>query len=255
LQNKDFDVNIASMNTLTATKRSKTDKLGFIRSNGMIPAVVYGVRVENTMISVPSVDFEKILKIAGESSTIVLEIKNETTTKDATKKDLSADKAGTSQKIDVLIHDIQVDPVKGNPRHIDFLAIDMNKVVEVNIPIEWIGLAPAEKDSLGVLVKVLHEVEIEALPKDLPHNVVVDVSVLLALDDQIHVKEITLPKGVKIITNGDEVVALIAPIKEEVVEEVPVDLSAIEVEKRGKKDEEGGAEGEVEVAEKTEKAK
>jgi len=217
---------------LTATKRSKNDNLGVIRNNGMIPGVVYGVRVENTMVSVPNNDFEKILKIAGESSTIVLEIKGDESKKEA------------SKKVDVLIHDMQLDPIKGNPCHIDFLAIDMNKPVEVKIPIEFIGLAPAEKDGLGVLVKVLHEIEIEALPKDLPHNVTVDVSVLLALSDQIHVKDIAIPKGVTIKTHVDEVVALIGAIKEEPVEEAPVDLSAIEVEKKGKQEEEG-AEGEA----------
>jgi len=233
-------------NILTATKRSKTDKLGAIRNNGMVPAVVYGARVENTMLSVPSVDFEKILKIAGESSTIVLEIKDE-----ESKTALPSDKAGKPQKIDVLIHDMQVDPVKGFPIHIDFLAIDMNKAIEVGIPIEFTGIALAEKDGLGVLVKVMHEVEVEALPKDLPHNVVVDVSTLVALNDQIHAKDIKLPKGVELKTSGEEVIALIAPIKEEVVEEVPVDLSAIEVEKKGKKDLSDDKAGD-EVAEKAE---
>jgi large subunit ribosomal protein L25 len=207
------------MITLTATKRSKTDKLAIVRSNGMIPAVVYGVRVENTMISVPAAQFEKILKVAGESSTIVLDIKDE---KDA------------STKVDVLIHDMQVDPIRGFPIHIDFLAIDMNKTIEVTIPLEFIGVAPGEKE--GILVKTLHEVDIEALPKNLPHSISVDISVLNAIDDQIHVKDLTLPTGVKMITDENEVVALIAPIKEEVVDETPVDLSAIEVEKKGKKD-------------------
>ena len=219
-----FNVIITLMNKLTATMRSKTDKLANIRTNGMIPAVIYGARVENTMISVSSIDFEKILKVAGESSTIVLEIKDE--------KDKST-------KVDVLIHDMQKDPIRGFPTHIDFLAIDMNKEIEVTIPIEFIGIAPAEKDGLGILVKTLHEVEVKALPKDLPHNVSIDLSVLVALDDQIHVKNLILPKGVKMITNEDEVVALIAPIKEEVIDEAPVDLSAIEVEKKGKKEEEG----------------
>lgn len=214
------------MNILTATKRSKTDKLGTIRSNGMVPAVVYGARVENTPISVPSFNFEKIFKIVGESSTLVLEI-------------AGTDAKDKPMKIDVLVHDVQVDPVKGQPIHIDFLAIDMNKSVEVAIPIEFVGIAPAEKEGLGVLVKVLHELEIEALPKDLPHNVTVDVSVLAALDSQIHAKDIILPRGVTMVTSEDEVVALITAIKEEVVEEVAVDLSAIEVEKKGKKEEEG----------------
>ncbi len=225
------------MNTLTATKRSKKDLLGVIRNNGMIPAVVYGARVENTLISVPAVDFEKILKVAGESSTIVLELKSEETKKESTET-----KVGASKKIDVLIHEIQVDPVKGFPIHVDFLAVDMNKPVEVTIPIEFLGIAPAEKNSLGILVKVMHEVEIKALPKDLTHNLSVDLSVLENLDDQIHIKDIKLPKGVEMITDINEVVALISAIKEEVVEETVVDLSSIEVEKKGKKEE-----GEVEA--------
>ncbi|MEI8060039.1 MAG: hypothetical protein WCG67_07775 [Ferruginibacter sp.] len=86
LQNSSFSVNICPMNTLTATKRSKTDKLSAIRSNGMVPAVVYGAQVENTLVSVSNIDFEKIFKSAGESSTIVLEINSEGTKKDASVK-------------------------------------------------------------------------------------------------------------------------------------------------------------------------
>lgn len=211
------------MQTLTATKRSKADKLESIRSNGMIPAVVYGARVENTSISVSSIDFIKAFKEAGESSTIALDLEG--------------------KKIDVLIHDVHVDPVKGFPIHADFLAIDMNKPVEVQVPLEFTGVAPAEKSGLGSLMKVIHEVHIEALPKDLPHNIIVDISSLETLQHQIHVKDIVLPKGVTMITDGAEVVALVAPAKaEKVEEEAPVDLSAIEVEKKGKKDEEGESE-------------
>ena len=224
----DFSVIMPPMNTLTATKRSKTDKLAIIRSNGMIPAVVYGARVENTQISVPSTLFTKLLKTAGETSTIVLEIAGEKATDKVT-------------KVDVLIHDVQVDPVKGFPIHVDFLAIDMNKPIEVAVPLEFVGIAPAEKDGLGVLVKALHEVEIKALPKDIPHTLPVDLSSLITLENQIHVKDIVLPKGVALLTELDEVVALVAEVKEE-VEVAPVDLSAIEVEKKGKKEEEAPAE-------------
>jgi len=182
--------------------------------------------VENTLISVPSILFTKILKVAGESSTIVLEIAGDKETDKPT-------------KVDVLIHDLQVDPLKGFPVHVDFLAIDMNKAIEVSIPLEFVGLAKAEKDGLGALVKALHEIEIEALPKDLPHSITVDVTGLATLEDQIHAKDLILPKGVTLITDGDEVVALVTAAKEE-VEEVaaPVDLASIEVEKKGKKEEE-----------------
>lgn len=204
--------------TLTANKRSKADRLEAIRIKGMIPAVVYGARVENTSISVPSVSFEKTLKMAGESSTIVLDLE------------------GT--KIDVLIHDVQVDPIKGHPIHIDFLAVDMNKPVEVQVPLEFSGVSQAEKDGLGTLVKVMHEIEIKALPKDLPHSIIVDISSLVTLSDQIHVKDLKVAKEISILTDENEVVALVAAAKaEKIEEEAPVDLSSIEVEKKGKKEE------------------
>ena len=207
------------MQTLTATKRSKAEPLASIRNNGMVPAVVYGALVENTSISVVSTNFTKVFKAAGESNTIVLDIEG--------------------KKIDVLIHDVQVDPVKGFPIHVDFLAIDMSKPVEVTIPLVFSGVAPAEKSGLGSLVKVLHEIEIEALPKNLPHEIMVDVSTLLDLSTQIHASDIVLPAGVTLITSADEVVALVAAAREEKEEEsAPIDLSAIEVEKRGKKEEE-----------------
>jgi large subunit ribosomal protein L25 len=212
------------MKTLVATMRSKADKLSTVRINGMVPAVVYGASVENTSISVSSIDFVKVFKEAGESSTIVLDM--------------------GGKKVDVLIHDVQFDPVKSFPLHVDFLAVDMNKPVEVNIPLEFTGVAGAEKSGLGTLVKALHEVEIKALPKDLPHNFVIDISSLATLEDKILVKDIKLGSGVTMLTDGEEIVALVSVAKEVKEEETVVDLSAIEVEKKGKKEEEGEAKSE-----------
>jgi large subunit ribosomal protein L25 len=185
----------------------------------MVPAVVYGASYENTAISVSSIDFVKTFKEAGESSTIVLDM--------------------GKNKVDVLIHDVQFDPVKSFPLHIDFLAVDMNKPVEVSIPLEFTGVAPAEKSGLGTLVKALHEVEIKALPKNLPHNFIIDISSLATLEDKIHVSDIKLGTGVTMLTDGEEIVALVTIVKEVKEEVAAVDLSAIEVEKKGKKEEEG----------------
>lgn len=219
-----FCASIGPMKTLVATMRSKTDKLSTVRSNGMVPAVVYGASVENTSISVSSIDFVKVFKEAGESSTIVLDM--------------------GGKKVDVLIHDVQFDPVKSFPLHVDFLAVDMNKPVEVSISLEFAGVAPAEKSGLGTLVKALHEVEIKALPKDLPHNFIIDISSLATLEDKILVKDIKLGSGVTMLTDGEEIVALVSVVKEVKEEETVVDLSAIEVEKKGKKEEEGEAKSE-----------
>jgi large subunit ribosomal protein L25 len=210
------------MQTLKAMKRSKADKLKAMRNNGMVPAVVYGALVENTPVSISSVLFDKVLKVAGESNTILLDIEG-------------------SKPVDVLIQEVQFHPVKGYPVHVDFLAVDVNKPIKVTVAVEFTGVAPAEKESLGTLVKVLHEVEVEALPKNLPHAIDVDISTLVAVGSQIHASDLVMPNGVTLITEGSEVVATIAAIQEEKEEEAaPVDLSAIEVEKKGKKEDEGG---------------
>lgn len=209
------------MFTLNAQKRdTKTPEA--LRKEGLVPAVYYGNKKPATSIAVISKDFKKIWKEAGESSTILL------TTPEG--------------KVDVLIHEVQADPVTGNAQHIDFLVVDMNKEIEVNLPIEFIGDAPATKSGVGAVVKSLHELQVSALPKDMPHSIEVDISGLANLDDHILVKDIKIPKGLTIISGLDEVVASVTHIKEEVEEVAPVDLSAIEVEKKGKTDEEGATE-------------
>lgn len=206
------------MFNLKAKIRDGKEDLVGLRKAGEIPAVLYGMGIANTSISVSTTEFKKILHKAGESSTIKITLP----------------KGGA----DVLIHEVQRDPVSDEPIHIDFLAIDVNKAIKVKIPLEFTGVSEAVKSGVGILVKVLHEVEIEALPKDLPHNLTVDISKLTDLESQILVSDIELPAGVVMITKEGEVVAAIAEQKEEKEESVPVDLSAIEVEKKGKKEEE-----------------
>jgi large subunit ribosomal protein L25 len=209
------------MLALNAKIRDIKESLDALRKAGNLPAVFYGMGNESTPISISKIDFKKIWRKAGESSTVKI----------------------TTEKgvIDVLIHDVQVNPVTDEPIHVDFLVIDMNKTISVEVPLEFTGISGAVKSGMGTLVKVLHEVEVEALPKDLPHNFIVDISTLATLDDQILVSDIILPKGVKMITKGEEVVASVAAQVEEKEEAAPVDLSAIEVEKKGKKEVEGEA--------------
>lgn len=206
------------MFTIKAKKRDISANLEMLRKAGEIPAVFYGMGKESTPISVSIIDFKKIWRDAGESSTITV--------------------STPEGDLNTLIHDVQVNPITDEPIHADFLVIDVNKTIQVNIPVEFEGVSNAVKGGLGTLVKVLHEVEIEALPKDLPHNLVVDISKLETVDDQILVSDIILPKGVVMVTPPEEVVASIALQKEEVEESAPIDLSSIEVEKKGKKEEE-----------------
>ena len=210
------------MITLDVEKRDIKSPLGEMRKSGKIPAVFYGKKEKSTPIALSFPIFEKTLQSAGEST--VLHLK------------------GTGIDVDVLIYDVDRDPVTDKPRHVDFYAIEKDKKLEVKIPLEFIGIAPAVKDMGAVLVKVMHELEIEALPKDLPHNLVVDLSTLATFDSVIKVKDIKLPAGVQIKGNAEEIVASVYEPKEE-VEAAPVDLSAIEVEKKGKEAKKEGAEG------------
>ena len=217
------------MFSIKATKRDEGVKIKSLRAEGSLPAVFYGAGEKSTSVSISKSEFKKIWRQAGESS--------------AVKVDLG------DKQVDVLIHEVQVDPVSSDPIHVDFLVIDMKKKIKVNVALEYEGVSEAVKSGIGNLVKVLHEIEIEALPADLPHNLIVDISKLVTLDDNITVADIKLPAGVVAITPGDDVVAsVVAQVEEKEEEAAPVDLSAIEVsEKKGKKEEEG-AEGEAATA-------
>ena len=192
-------------------------KLSALRAEGHIPAVVYGKKEESTPIKLDKREFVKALKTAGESSIMVL-------------KGLDDDK-------EVLIHEVDFEPVKGEPRHVDFYAIERGKKLTVTVPLEYVGVSPAIKDLGGVLTKVMHEIEIEVLPRDLPQSIDVDLSSLVDFEHPIHVSDIKLPEGVEVTAEETDVVAIASEAKEEVFEEPEaVDMDSIEVEAKGKEE-------------------
>jgi large subunit ribosomal protein L25 len=201
----------------TQTRKPKETK-----KQGSIPAVYYGAHQSSTPIFVDALAFSKALEIAGESSTIVLETEN--------------------GKENAMIHDVQFHPVKGNPIHADFYVLEKGQKIEVDVPLVFVGESNAVKGG-GILVKVLHDLSVKADPTNLPHEFVVDLTLLTSMDSVIHVKDIAIPSGVVLShISPDDVVASVAAA-EEIAEEVTpaADLSAIEVEKKGKKEEEGEA--------------
>ncbi len=200
------------MLTLSVKKRDKTEaKASVLRSEGKIPSVVYGSTQESTAITIDAKEFEKILHTAGESTIISL--------------------TGLETDIPVLIHKVDLHPVAHIPRHVDFYAITKGQKVVVSIPLSFIGESPAVKSGAN-LIKVLYELEVEADPMNLPHDIEVDISTLVAINDQIHVKDLMIPKDVGIMLELEEVVALVKEVEEEVVSEVTEeDIASIEVEK------------------------
>ena len=223
------------MLTLQAEKRDIKINPEEIRKTGKIPAVFYGKKEASTPISIPKIDFLKVWEEAGESSVVTLN------TSDGEKESF--------------IHDVDLDPVTGNPRHADFYVFEKGHKVEVALPVEFTGISPAVKDLGGTLVKVLHEIKVEAMPKDLPHNLTIDIGSLTQFGDQILAKDIQLSSGLELKENPEEVVVTVAAPREEKEEEAaPIDLSAIEVEKKGKEVEASG-EASTETEEKKEEGK
>lgn len=211
------------MLTLNIEKRDKKTDLTALRKGGKVPAVFYGPKTENTLITVSLAELKKVLPEAGESTVIKLK--------------------GDGLDVDTLVYDIDSHPVSELPLHVDFYAFDKTKTVEVPVPLEFIGISPAVKDKGGVLMKVLHELKVEALPVDLPGEIIVDISTITEFDTPINAKDIKLPNGVKLAEDPEETVVTVTAPKEEKEEEAkPIDLSAIEVEKKGKKEEEAPAE-------------
>lgn len=211
--------------TIDAQKRDKIGKLENLRKQGIFPAVLYGHKQASTPVQMKKSDFVKVWKQAGESTVVSINL--------------------PTGGVDALIHDVNLDPITGEPRHADFYVFEKGHKVEISVPIEFEGVSLAVKELGGVLVKVLHELKIKADPANLPHQIIIDVSGLAQFGDHIMAKDIKLPSSVELMENPLEVVVNVAAPKEEKEEEVaPIDLSQIEVEKKGKVDEEG-AEGEA----------
>lgn len=210
------------MVSITVENREGSLKPNSLRKQGKLPAVLYGRKEKSTPITLSASEFEKIFRDAGESTILTLE--------------------GLDESKEALVHDVQYHPVTGLPLHVDFYAIEKGKKLTVSVPFVFEGEAPAEKLG-GSLVKVMHEIEVEVLPKDLPHEIKVDVSSLKNFESQITVADLKLPDGVEPMASPEEVVALVSEAKEE--EEAPaegLDMDSIEVEKKGKSEEDGSDE-------------
>lgn len=213
---------VPTMLTLSVEKRDTTGASApALLRTGSIPAVVYGAHQEATPITIPAAAFGKVLREAGEATIVSLE--------------------GLGASLPTLIHEVDLDPLTSLPRHVDFYAVTKGEKVEVAIPLVFEGVSAAVEAGAN-LVKVLHEIEVEADPMNLPHDITVDLSMLVALDDRICAKDLALPAGVVLVGEPEDVVALAQEVVEEKEEVVaPADISSIEVEKKGKEDEAEGA--------------
>src|SRR3989344_2763827 len=167
------------MEILVKTRTILGKKVKSLRRNGLIPAEIYGHGLENRHVEVNAKDFKKVFRSAGENT--LLDAMTE-----------------SGEKIPVLINDVVRHPISDEVLSVDFRAVRLDEKTRVKVPVELIGEAPAVKSGF-VVVRVMKEIEVEALPHKLPHKIEVDISTLQNPGESIHVGDVKLSGDVKVL--------------------------------------------------------
>jgi large subunit ribosomal protein L25 len=187
-------------------------KVKQLRRDGLLPATVYGHKVDTQPVAVALVEFASTYKQAGETGLIDLQI------------------SGESSARPVLIHDMLEDPVTAKILHIDFYQVNLKEKLIATVPLEFVGESEVVKNNEGILLELLQEIEVECLPTDIPSSVEVNVSTLTEVDQGITAGELSLPEGVELKTDSEEMVCKVdeAKMSEEEIEEESTEESVEE---------------------------
>jgi large subunit ribosomal protein L25 len=231
--------------TLRAQLRTLTGKrVGALRREGIIPGNVYGRGLESMAIQMDVRAFRDALTKAGNTTVVDLHLETG-----------SGHEDGKSHP--VLIEHVSTHPSTGKVLHVDMHQVDLNRPIHAAVPIVLEGESAAVNNEGGVLVHSLDALEVEALPRELPHEFVLDISVLREIDSQIAVADIKLPAGVTALTDPETIVVRVvaSKLEQEVAAEEAETAAAAEeaaaeaAEAEGEGEAEEGAEAEGESAE------
>lgn len=204
---------------IQATRRTVTGKkVGALRRAGKLPGVLYGHQIESTPILMELREASRVLAHASPSQLITVNL--------------------DGKEFATLVREKQRDFIKGTLLHVDFQVVSLTEKIRTTVAIELSGTSPAVKDYNGVVVQELDEIEVEALPQDLPDKFVVDISGLTKIGDAIYVRDLNIPAGIEVINEPNEVVVIITGAAPEIEEETTEEISEPEVIERGKKEEE-----------------
>ena len=198
------------MIVLEVKERDAKESADSVRDSGAVPAIFYGPKEKATPISVDALKLQHVWKEAGETAIVTLK--------------------GVGEDKDTLIHDTQFHPITGRLLHADFYVLEKGKKVKIAVPLEFSGIAPAEKAG-HIIVKTLHQVEIEVAPQELPHSLVVDLTKLQNVGDHITARDIQLPPSASLVMSADEIVVSVKEFKEEPIEVTPAPETVILTEK------------------------
>jgi large subunit ribosomal protein L25 len=203
---------------LKATKRTVTGKqVSQLRRAGQLPGVIYGHNIKPTAISLEAHSAGIAIPRLTSSSIVNIEL--------------------DGKLIPALVREKQKNYIKGTLTHVDFQAISLTEKIRTEVSIQFSGLAPAIKEFNAIIVHSMSELEVEALPNDLPERIEVDLSGLAKIGDAIYVQDLSLPAAVTVLSDPDEIVAVATATREEIVEEV-AEVAEPEVIEKGKNEEE-----------------
>ena len=181
-------------------------KVKRLRQQDLVPGIVYGGGLEEGVpIQVPRRELVKTLQAAGATNIIQLQVD------------------GRDQPLATVVREVQRDAISHAILHVDFQAVRMDEPIRVDVPIHVVGQAPAVARGEGIVTQLIESLDLEALPSELPHEIVVDVSSLEHIGDLITVAELPIPPGVKVFTDPDVAVVVVQPAGAGEVEEVAED--------------------------------
>lgn len=193
-------------------------KVKILRKEGLLPGNIYGKKIKSQAVQVKALDFKKAYEEAGETGLISLKVQGE--------KGKGEDRA-------VLVSSVQFNPLTDAVVHVDFRQVDLKEKVTADVPVELMGESPAEKGSIGTVVQYIDEIEVEALPGDLPEKFEIDASGLAEVDQAVFVSDLKYDKAkVEVKNDPKEIIVKVEPPqKEEIVaapvtEEVPAESEA-----------------------------
>jgi len=203
---------------LNVVKRDPKESTAHLRSQGLVPAVCYGSQFESTPVTINDIEFRKVYRESGTSSLISLE------------GDLKGEQC--------IVQDIQAHVVSGDLLHIDFKMITAGEVTEVTVPVELVGEADIVSGT-SIVHQSMEELNIEVLPKDIPHEIKVDISGLKEIGDSIKVSDLKIGSEIKVLDDENSTVVSVSALVEN-VEEEPAEDAATEpelVDQKGSADE------------------
>lgn len=194
--------------TLKAEKRDVVGKrIANLRKNGILPIDLYGRDFASLNLQVSQKDFAKVYRETGKTGLIDIKVDNST--------------------YPSLIKNVQFHPVSDEVLHVEFHKVNLKEKIKANIPVELVGDSPAVANQTGILLQTLNEIEVEALPTDLPESIKIEVAGLEQIDQQITVADVAKIEGVEILTPGEEVIVkVVEAVSQEAQAEAEAEAAA-----------------------------